>query len=291
MKKSTKYYVISIVLLVICCMSFIPAGLSCWGRYKRRVTYRPITDWTDVNPFGIGPDWYTGYVGGDFRGNNYWSWIDSLKSHFSLFDWDTMTPPTEYVYEFDGYVKEKLRMDGSLEFTIKLIAKDLYFEIANALYDDNGDPIWTLDYFGGHGDYVAVGYIDYYFEFKFILDAEYDGFTGSILPQALWPMDFDYPGGTREKGCELPSLWAFLFFPEELGIHVKSLKFIAFGSGVVFEPGWFIFVSPGSPVVIGTTDILFCFYAKFKPGENIDWPYGHSGFKVNLITLYNTEYY
>jgi hypothetical protein len=150
--------------------------------------------------------------------------------HFFLFDWDTVEPLTEYIYEFDGYIKEVLCDDGSLEFTIRLMVKDMYVELADALYDEFGDPIWTLDYVGGHGQYIASGYVDYYFELKFTLDAEYDGFTGTIFPQALWPMDFDIPGGTREQGCELPSAWTFLFFPEELGIQVKSLLFIALGS-------------------------------------------------------------
>ncbi|MFX1388180.1 MAG: hypothetical protein ACFE9M_13260, partial [Promethearchaeota archaeon] len=127
-----------------------------------------------------------------------------------------------------------------------------------------------------------------YFEFKFTLDAEFIGFTGTIMPPALWPLDFDYPGGTREPGCELPSLWAFLFFPEELGIHVKSLKFIAFGSGQLYAPGIYLY----DPIeYIGTADILYIHYAKYKPGEVIDWPYGHSGFILNYITLYNIEYY
>jgi hypothetical protein len=291
MKKSVRTQLIILGIIVgISIFSFIPAGLS-WRGHNRGVRYRPITDWTDVNPFGIGPDWYTGYVGGDYRGNHYWTWIDSLKSHFFLFDWVNFEPPTEYAYEFDGYVKEKLRHDGSLEFTIKLMVKNMYAEVAEALRDENGDPIWTIDYFGGHGQYVWDGFIDYYFEFKFILDAEFIGFTGSIFPQALqtfWPIQFDIPGGTREQGCVLPPLYAFLFFPAELGIHVKSLKFMAFGSGNVYAPGIFVF----DPVVyIGTADILFFHYAKFKPGENINWPYGHSGFKINYIRLYNIEYF
>jgi hypothetical protein len=287
MKKQTKYYVISLSLLVICGMSLIPVA-SGWGGYRRNATYRPITDWTDINPFGIGPEWFTGYVGGDWRGNYYWSWIDSLMNHFFLFDWETFEPLTEYVYEFDGYIKEKLLQDGSLEFTIRLWVKDLYAEIAEALRDENGDPIWTIDYFGGHGQYVWYGIIDYYFEFKFTLDAEFTGFTGTIIPQALWPMDFDYPAGTREPGCELPSLWAFLFFPEELGIHVKSLRFIAFGSGNLVAPGTYLY----DPIVdIGTADIFYYHIAYFQPGENIAWPYGHSGFNYNIIALYNIEYY
>jgi hypothetical protein len=296
MKKSIKTQLLVLAFVGICLFSFIPAGL-CWGKKNKRITYRPITDWTDVNPFAIGPEWYVGYVGGDRQGNNYWMWIDSLMSHFWLFNWDTFEPLIEYIYEFDGYIKEKLRPDGSLDFTIKLMVKDLYLEIMDALYDENGDPIWTMDYFGDNGQFIASGYVDYYFELKFTLAPEYEGFTGTIIPQALWPMDFDIPGGTREQGCELPTTWAFLFFPEELGIQVKSLKFMAFGSGVVYEPGWFypepgeLWPDPPFPIECGTTDIFFYFNAKFKSGEIIDWPHGHSGFKVNYITLYNIEYY
>jgi hypothetical protein len=64
----------------------------------------------------------------------------------------------------------------------------------------------------------------------------------------------------------------------------------------VYEPGWYWPhpdnpVGPPTPTEAGTTDIFYFFYAKYKPGEIIDWPYGHSGFILNYITLYNIEYY
>ncbi len=289
MKKPTKFLVVTLLLTTIFGMSFIPVGLA-WGGKKHKVTFRPITDWTDVNPWGIGPEWYQGYAN-----DQYWMWIDSLMDHFWLFNWDTFEPLTEYFYEFDGHVKEKLLRDGTLEITVKLYVKDLYMEVMDTKHDENGDPIWTMEYFGDNGQFVASGYVDYFFEFKFTLAPEYDGFTGTIVPTPIWPIDFDIPEGTRTQGCELPNLWAFLFFPDELGIQIKSLKLIAFGSGVVYEPGWFYPEPPETeyppgPFEAGTTDIFFYFNTKFKSNDDYAWVFG-STFKSAYIILYNTEYY
>jgi len=70
MKKLIRTQLIVLAFVGICLFGFIPAGLS-WSIHNKRVTFRPITDWTDVNPFAIGPEWLVGYTGGDCRGNNY----------------------------------------------------------------------------------------------------------------------------------------------------------------------------------------------------------------------------
>ncbi len=293
MNKKNKIILAFSIILLFSVSSFVPAVLG-WGGH-RRTTFRPITDWTDINPFGIGPEWYVGYCGGNDE-NLYWMWIDSLMSHFFYFNFETFEPLTEYVYEFEGYVKEKVLRDGSLEYTIRLKAFDIFVEVNEANYDENGDPIWTMNHFGDHGQMVANCYVNYYFELKFVLSREFNGFTGTIIPHPLWPYEFDIPGGTREKGCDLPPSWAFFFFPEELGIQVKSLKLMAFGSGVVMEPGWFYPTPPETeyppgPFEAGTTDLFFFFNARFKDGETMLWPHGPFGYRANYITLLNTEYY
>jgi len=278
MKKSITTQLIVLAFIGICIFSFLPA---VQGRGKGvDVNVRPIDDWVVNNPFGIGVPWETAYVGGDGKGNHYWMWIDSLFGAF-----------TGNLYEYSGYVKEKVLRDGSIEITVNLFVKDIYIEMYDALYDENGDPIWSMQYFGDSGDLLSFGYADYYFRLKFILDAEYEGF-------APWGI----PPGTREAGCMLPYFDAISYIPEEMGIHLKSLMLIGGGDAYTYEPGW-RWPAPDEPfppdAVLdgGTAKIFFLHLAEFDdplggwyPGYGY-WPFGSSSdFFVSTIRIFNLKY-
>jgi len=133
-------------------LSFLPTVQGWKHRRRVDVNVRPIDDWIVNNPFGIGVPWETAYVGGDRKGNNYWIFIDSLFGAF-----------TGLEYEYNGHVKEKVLGDGSIEITVYLFVKDIYVEIYDALYDEFGNPIWSMQYFGDMGDILLSGEVDYFF--------------------------------------------------------------------------------------------------------------------------------
>ena len=132
--------------------------------FHTRETIRPLDDWLEPNPFGVGMTMNAAYFGHGRTNHYYWAQPDSPLGIFSG------------PYEYDGYVKEKVLRDGSIEITVKLTVKDAYIELYDALYDKKGDLITTMDYFGDLGDILLYAYCDYYFEFKFTLDAKYDGY-------------------------------------------------------------------------------------------------------------------
>ncbi len=162
MKRSRKTQLLIVAIVGIFVFSFLPA---VQGKPSRRteVNIRPIDDWVINSPFGIGVPWECTYVGGDGKGNNYWMWPDSLFEIFQL-------EPTEY--EYSGHVKEKVLRDGPIEITVKLFVKDIYLEVYDALYDENGDAIWSQQYFGDMGDILLYAYVYYFFQLKFTLDAK-----------------------------------------------------------------------------------------------------------------------
>ncbi len=282
MKKSITTKLIVLAFVGICVFSFLPAVQGC--RKRIDVNIRPIDDWVVNNPFGIGVPWETAYVGGDGKGNNYWMWPDSLFGAFQL-------EPTEY--EYSGHVKEKVLHDGSIEITVYLFVKDISIEIYDALYDDNGDPIWSMEYFGDSGDILMYGFMNYFFRLEFTLDAEYEGF-------APWGI----PPGTREAGCMLPYFDAISYIPEEMGIHLKSLMLIGGGDAYTYEPGW-RWPAPGEPSPYpewpvldgGTAKVFFMHCAQFDdpigggyPGWGY-WPFGSSSdFSVNTIRVFNIKH-
>lgn len=268
MNNSRKTQLLIVAVVGILLFSFLPTAQG-WSSRKTNVTIRPIDDWLQNSPFGIGVPWETCYVGDDNKDNHYWIFTDSVFGAF-----------TGNTYEYSGYVKEKVLRDGSIEITVNLDVKDIYLEAYAALYDENGDPIWGQQYFGDMGDILLYAYVDYFFQLKFTLDAEYDGY-------APWGV----PPGTREAGCTLPYFDAIFYLPEELGIHLHSLMLVGHGDGFTFEPGW-RWPAPDEPFPDGpfedggTAKIFFLHYARFGPDDAFVWPYGASGFSMNTIRIY-----
>ena len=130
MNNSRKTQLLIVAVVGILFFSFLPMAQG-WGSRNTNVTIRPIDDWLQNSPFGIGVPWETGYAGNDGKGNSYWMWPDSVFGAF-----------TGNTYEYSGHVKEKVLRDGSIEITVKLFVKDIYAEVYDVLYDENGDPIW-----------------------------------------------------------------------------------------------------------------------------------------------------
>ena len=102
MKNSRKSQLLVVSIVGILAFSFLPTAQG-WRSRKTNVTIRPIDDWVQNNPFGIGVPWETVYVGDDGKGNNYWMFIDSLFGAF-----------TGTLYEYSGHIKEKVLRDGSI---------------------------------------------------------------------------------------------------------------------------------------------------------------------------------
>jgi hypothetical protein len=259
-----KSQIILVVIIGILTLSFV--SVSVYGSEGRGtdVNIRPIEDWLANNPFGAGMQYNTAFVGHDKDGMYYWTFFDSLYGAF-----------TGNLYEYDGHVKEKVKHDGSIEITVKLWVEDIYMEAYDALLDENGDPVFTMNYFGDVGDIVLYAFMDYYFEFKFILAAEYPGYE-----------PWGIPPGTREAGCPLPYSEAIYNLAEPLGIEVVSMSFIGYGEGEMFEPGW-RWPPPGEefppgPFIIGDAKILMFFHARFHDNPLL-WPAGSSGFRMNRI--------
>jgi hypothetical protein len=281
MKNSRKTQLLTIAVVGILVLSFLPTAQG-WRSRKTNVTIRPIDDWVQNNPFGIGVPWETVYVGDDGKGNNYWMFIDSLFGAF-----------TGSLYEYSGHVKEKVLHDGSIEITVILFVEDIYVELYDALYDENDDPIWSMNYFGNSGDLHSFGYADYFFRMEFTLDAEYDGYE-------LWYI----PPGTREAGCMLPYFDAISYIPEEMGIHLTSLMLIGMGNIYTYEPGW-RWPAPGEPFPEGaeldggTAKVFFLHKAEFDdpigggfgPPAWGYWPFGSSSdFSKSTIRVFNHKY-
>ncbi len=278
MKKSIRTQLIVLAFVGICIFSFMPAVFG--NKQGTDVNIRAIDDWVVNNPFGIGVPWETAYVGGDGKGNDYWMWIDSLNGAF-----------TGNQYEYDGHVKEKVLHDGSIEITVYLFVYDIFTEMYKAAYDESGDPVWTMEYFGDCGDLHSFGYVNYFFRLEFTLDAEYDGY-------APWGI----PPGTREAGCMLPYFEAISYIPDEMGIHLKSLMFLGAGELYTYEPGW-QWPAPGEPFPPwpdldgGTAKIFYLHCAEFDdpigggyPGWGY-WPFGSSeDFSISTIRIFNLKY-
>ena len=169
-------------LLGILTLSLSFATVQGYKGFHTKVTIRPLDDWLEPNPFGVGMTFNAAYFGHGKTNNYYWAWPDSP---FGIF--------TGIQYEYNGHVKEKVLQDGSIEITVKLTVKDAYIELYHSLYDEEGDPITTMDYFGDLGDLLLYAYCNYHFEFQFTLDAKYDGYE-----------EWGIPPGTREAGCPLP---------------------------------------------------------------------------------------
>jgi hypothetical protein len=261
-KFPAKTIVVFVTILFI--FSFLPTALACKQRGKGKVTYRPIEDWLDYNPYGCGPYYWTAFFGNDMKGNHYWAWFDGITA--GELGW-------EYNYKYSGHVREKLLPDGSIEYKVILIVKDLYIECLNGIFDDFGYP-W-------YDDLVLSAYIDFMFQLSFTLDATYPGFP-----------PWEIPAGTREPGCRLPDFEGILMIPDELGIHLQSFLFVGSGSGDLYEPGWtydmFDPEDPSTwPVLTGETAHVNLFhYATFDEGDYLELPFGSSGFKFNTFFIH-----
>lgn len=260
-KLAIKILLVGLVGLFI--FSFLPTALACSHKGRGRVNYRPIEDWLDQNPFGCGPYYWTAFFGNDMKGNHYWAWFDGVTA--GEMGW-------EYDYKYSGHVREKVLPDGSLEYKVILVVKDLYIDCLTGIFDEFGNP-WYYDL-------ILGGYIDYMFQLSFTLDATYPGFPPYI------------PAGTREPGCRLPYFEGILSLPDELGIHVHSFLFVGSGSGDLYEPGWtydmFDPEDPSTwPILTGETAHVNLFhYARFDKGENLELPFGFSGFSFNRFLIH-----
>lgn len=60
-----------------------------------------------------------------------------------------------------------------------------------------------------------------------MLDAKYEGYE-----------PWEIPAGTRKAGCRLSFFEAIVFIPEQIGVHLNSLKLIMYGKGLTFAHGW-----------------------------------------------------
>ena len=290
-----KNQILLVSLLGILILSFVSIGGQAYGG-RKHINIRPIDDWVSINLFGIGVPWETAYVGGDMKGNHYWMWIDSLFGAF-----------TGNEYEYSGHVKEKLLHDGSIEVTIILFAEDVYVEIVRALYDDSGNPIWTMGFFGDNGEFVFTGNIDYMFKLVFVLDSEFDGYYGDEFPWWLYdgsPAGTCRPGGTRTLGGELPYFEDISYIPEEMGIHIKLMMLIGFGEGITYEPGYYYWMWPKLPTPTGETAKALIFhkvsfdqnypliggygdpFGEYAANWGDFWPFGSTGFSSNIIFLH-----
>ena len=256
-KLAIKILLVGLVAMFI--FSFLPTALASTSRGKGKVTYRPIEDWLESNPYGCGPYYWTAFFGDDGSGNDYWAWFDGVTE--GELGW-------EYNYEYSGYVREEVLRSGSLDYKVVLYVKDMYIECLNGIYDEDGNP-W-------YDDLVMSAYIDYVFQFTFRLDKHYPGVPEWGIPKGKW-----VPGGT------IPRFEGILNLPVELGIHVKSYLFFGAGSGEFYEPGWTYDDWPPGPVPTGETGDVYLFhYATFEEGDYLELPFGSSGFKFNTFFIH-----
>jgi hypothetical protein len=258
--------ILLVVFVVMFIFSFLPTTLACKNGhgYRNKINYRPIEDWLEYNPFGCGMYYWTAFFGDDGSRHEYWAWFDGVTAGEML---------GEYNYEYSGYVREEVLRGGSLEYKVVLYVEDLYIECLNGFYFEDGSP-W-------YNDLVMSAYIDYVFQFTFRLDKHYPGFP-----------DWDIPAGKWKPGGRLPDFEGIIFYPVELGIHVKSFLFYGAGSGEFYEPGWtydkWVENDPSTwPGSTGETGDVFLFhYATFDEGEQLVLPYGFSGFMYNTFAIY-----
>jgi hypothetical protein len=261
-KFPAKTLIVFVIVLFI--FSVLPTTLACRHRRRSNITYRPIEDWLDYNPFGCGPYYWTAFFGNNMKGHHYWAWFDGVTA--GEMGW-------EYNYEYHGYVREKVLPDGSLEYKVVLCVKDLYFECLNGIFDEFGNP-WYYDL-------VLGGYIDYIFQLSFTLDPYYPGYPPWGIPEGTW-----------EPGGRLPDFEGIIMLPDVLGIHVHSYFFIGSGSGDLYEPGWtYDMYDPDDPstwpVLTGETADVFLFHsATFDEGEYLELPFGASGFRFNIFCIH-----
>ena len=166
--KSTSKKILLLSTVGILILSFLPT-------VRAAKTYvRSIDDWMVNNPYGS--SW--GYGGFDRGADDYTYRI------FFAEDYDL----NFYEFEYHGFVHEKEQSDGSLKYTVHLVAKDVYIEVYNMNWD-----------------LVLIGTISFLFKFEFLLYASYPG------GDTWWgPVE----GGTREPGtqCELPFIFLIWFF-------------------------------------------------------------------------------
>jgi len=78
---------------------------------------------------------------------------------------------------------------------------------------------------------IINGTIDYYFQYKLILDKYYPGGKGSFS-FGLWQFDYDIEEGYREPGAEIPNYYFNWFIPDVLGVHEISVQLTGSGIGV-----------------------------------------------------------
>jgi hypothetical protein len=157
--------------------------------HRRKVTYRPLSDWTESNPSIF-----------------YW-WIGPSPTYEYRLDlanylpFGEGTPPPKGTY--GGYIKERKLPDGRAEVTVYLTLHGAPFQIWN----------WM------EGNLVLEGRIDFYFEIeKFIIEE-----PGADLPFIL---DIVYPDDwIMMSGCG----WGhgiFTEFAEGFNAGAKGMFFM-----------------------------------------------------------------
>jgi hypothetical protein len=194
----TRIRVILLAILGILTLSITMTPALGWWR---TFNLRHIDDWMANNPFGSSPGW-GGYDNDD---NFYFVYlVDDYQWY-----WHDFT--------YTGCVVEEVRPDGSLKFTVILQASNVYIEVYNSL------PDWA-----GREDLVGIGTMDFVWIHTFILEPSYPGgdtWWGYIEP------------GVRGPGCEIPFMFIYIFFPDEIGGQDLTGDFEGYGSIDLMEPG------------------------------------------------------
>ena len=144
--KRSKLVAVSIFFLIaiVFLSSIVNANACC---HRRRVTYRPLSDYTENNPSVF-----------------YW-WIGPSPTYDYFLDlMGDGNPPPDGTY--NGFIKERELPDGRAEVTVYLTAF--------------GIPFWLWDFW--EGNLVMEGIMLWYFEIeKFIIER-----PGAVIPNIFF---------------------------------------------------------------------------------------------------------
>ncbi|MFX1484585.1 MAG: hypothetical protein ACFFCP_15515 [Promethearchaeota archaeon] len=202
---------------------------------------RPIEDWIySNNPSNFDPTdhfsthtratWDDWIRADTWSGNPFGSWkgfFDPANLKAVTLDWLAFNEMVDY----DGFVLETDMPDGSLEISINLVVKGLYFEVYNIAED------WRYPTLIYAEDLVLFGKMNYQFRLAFTLQRK---IPGGYIPY----IDLSIEPGVREPGAELPPLYLIYYWGAIIGARYESFEFNGVGSGDFVEPGWYPPLSP-----------------------------------------------
>lgn len=223
MKRSTlKPKLVLATVFVILALSLTVAPVQAWGRYRKysRVYYRSIEDWLQNNIYGT-PRGYGGY---DRDG--------SVKNIY-------FEPLLDSDYKYWGYVREEVMCDGTLKYSVSLLAMNIDIQVYNGFIDDEGNVF--------DEDILLIGRMTYVFEISFIMEPTYPG------GETWWG---EVPPGERGPGDEIPYLFFMIYFQSEVGGRITSLEILGFGQGKLMEPDWYA-GDPEPPVPTGEYAMVY----------------------------------